>query len=370
MLEKLIENKSSQSIQFELIEGEQQEMKFRGITIKKHKTCNTWYARYRADGKQFYVSAKTQQDCYNKLKAALKKQEQKKLKLLKEPKQKEPKTLTLLSWFKKWIELYKQDVRQTTIDDYNSSFKFLIKIQNKEINKITGIEILENLNAIPYSRRKQKTYELLKAVFQKAKLNKLIEDNPLDAIEKPKHKKTNGLAFSNSDEEKIIKILKDRNLDCFLICLYQGLRKGEMLALTNEDLDFEARTIRINKSMSQNGVIGETKNIYSNRIMPMFNKTYDILIKYKNVQGRIFTISRGSSEDKFLDIIKTNFNKKYTIHSLRHTFITKCQEAGIPLHIIQKWVGHNIGSEVTAKVYTHLRESAELENIEKLNNYN
>lgn len=69
------------------------------------------------------------------------------------------------------------------------------------------------------------------------------------------------------------------------------------------------------------------------------------------------------------NIINNFRKKKYTLHSLRHTFITKCQEAGVPLHIIQRWVGHTIGSNVTNSVYTHSRELAELENIEKINNY-
>ena len=62
-----------------------------------------------------------------------------------------------------------------------------------------------------------------------------------------------------------------------------------------------------------------------------------------------------------------NLNEKYIPHSLRHTFITKCPEAGVPLHIIQKCVGHTIGSKVRDSVYTHTRELAELENIEKMN---
>lgn len=53
----------------------------------------------------------------------------------------------------------------------------------------------------------------------------------------------------------------------------------------------------------------------------------------------------------------------YTIKTLRFTFITKCQEANIPEHIIQKWVGHEIGSQVTKKVYTKVRQQAEVENI-------
>lgn len=104
--------------------------------------------------------------------------------------------------------------------------------------------------------------------------------------------------------------------------------------------------------------------------MPMFENTYNLLLKYKDKTGRLFDISLGFCEDNFLKIKQEYFpNKKYTLHSLRHTFITKCQEANIPLHITQGWVGHNIGSEVTSRVYTHTRESAMKENINQFNNY-
>ena len=56
--------KAPESEQIKLIAGGD-EMKYRGITIIKRKDCNTWCARYRRNGKQFYISAKTQQDCYN-----------------------------------------------------------------------------------------------------------------------------------------------------------------------------------------------------------------------------------------------------------------------------------------------------------------
>lgn len=124
----------------------------------------------------------------------------------------------------------------------------------------------------------------------------------------------------------------------------------------------------INKSLNQKNEISTTKNIYSNRVIPLFDKTIKILEKYKNVQGRIFNVSYLTCEREFHKITKELGSKtKYTIHSLRHTFITRCQEANIPLYIIQRWVGHNIGSEVTTRVYTHTRELAELENIKKLN---
>jgi len=335
-------------------------MQYQGVKIIKNKYCNTWTARPTVNGKQIYISAKTQQDCYNKLKNKLKQK-------TTTTKQIKTISITFKEWFKKWLNLYKTNIKDTTKKDYESSLNYLKEINNKQIKNITSIDIIEQLNKINYPRRKQKVYELLNDIFKKAIINNYITTNPIQTINKPKHKKINGLALTSEDEIKIENIFKNKNLDIFLICLYQGLRKGEVLALTIKDIDFEKKTININKSINSKNEIDTTKNIYSNRIMPLFEKSSMIFKKYINKENRIFNIPYSSTEKIFNKIIKESFNKKYTIHSLRHTFITKCQEKQIPLHIIQKWVGHNIGSTVTNQVYTHTRELAELENIEKMN---
>lgn len=145
-----------------------------------------------------------------------------------------------------------------------------------------------------------------------------------------------------------------------------------MLALTIEDFDFENKTLSINKSLNDKDEIDTTKNTHSVRVMPLFDKTIALMQKYKNKTGRVFNFTYKQSTHLFEKFVKKYFvGKKYTAHSLRHTFVTRCQENNIPLHIIQKWVGHVKGSAVTSSVYTHTREYAELEfaNIynEKLN---
>ena len=341
-------------------------MKFQGITIMKHTTCNTWYARYRKDRKQFYVSAKTQKECYNKLKIALKQKKEQELKATQEPQQ--TCQITFIEWYNKWLELYKQDVKQTTKIQYEVCIKHLQEIINKPLDKITGINFIEQLNKITGERMKQKVYELANSVLEKAVANDIIIKNPLVNVDKPKHKRINGKALTSEDEKQFEKILKENNADIFLICLYQGLRRSEALAIMGKDINIKNKLLTINKSLNQNNKIDTTKNIYSNRVMPIFEKTLPILEKYANIQGRIFAYTQKACE-KFFNELISRLNNTYKIHSLRHTFITRCQECNIPLHIIQKWVGHSVGSNVTSQIYTHTRELAELENIEKLNNY-
>lgn len=380
MLKGIIETGKGQnaSVQTNLLISGGTEVKYQGITIHKHTTCNTWYARYRFGGKQHYISARTQQLCYDKLKKVLLKTKQKEQNktIVYETKTKEkpsaPPSITFIDWYRKWLNLYKKDVKLTTIDDYKSSLSYTKDIFNTPINQITSIQILGILNAIVYERRRQKVYELLKDIFSKAHLNDIIEKNPILVIEKPKHKKVNGQALTNTDEQLMEKLFIENQMDLYLVCLYQGLRRGEALALTMEDVDFNAKTLRINKSINNRNMLDTTKNIYSNRIMPLFDKTIKVFQKYKNAPGYIFASKYYAWELLFEKIRKEHFsNKKYTTHSLRHTFITRCQEMNIPLHIIQKWVGHVTGSSVTSSVYTHIRNDAEVDNInlynEKLN---
>ena len=70
---------------------------------------------------------------------------------------------------------------------------------------------------------------------------------------------------------------------------------------------------------------------------------------------------------KYLNRLKQAGIKDISIHDLRHTFITNCKNAGIPEHIVQSWVGHQIGSKVTSSIYTHITEDSNLLNINKLN---
>ena len=151
--------------------------------------------------------------------------------------------------------------------------------------------------------------------------------------------------------------------------MYQGLRKGEVLGITWDNIDYSNNLLTINKNYNIHGKFDTTKTITSNRIMPLFNISKKILQLLTIKQNeRVFKMCHNVMQDKFKNIInKLNLNSKYTIHSLRHTFITNCQDQQIPEHIIQNWVGHQIGSKVTKQVYTHIQEDTNNKFITQLN---
>lgn len=337
---------------------EQGELKFRGKTIRKNEKCNTWYTRLRLNGKQIYISADTQKECLIKLKNQMGVENE------------NEKSISLKQWYDKWVQLFKiGKVKEITIKGYEKILRNIpANILNKNIKKITTLEIQELLNSIVAERTRQTVYELLFAMFSKAMDFEMLAKNIMKQIEKPKHIREKGVALEPAEQEKFIKECNNNKWgDLFLVILYQGFRIGEALGLNATDLNFDNNTISINKSYSQYGYYDTTKNEQSNRTVTMFKPTIEILKKYTNKEDRIFNISYTIARENFKEILKQAGIKDISIHDLRHTFITNCKNAGIPEHIVQSWVGHQIGSKVTSSIYTHITEDSNLLNINKLN---
>ncbi len=364
------EEKRKQIFKLELnsiAHGKEQYMIYKGITIHKNKTCETWYTRYRLNGKQYYISARTQKECYNKLKKALSETENN---IINIPNQSKERTPTLKEWYDKWLSLYKiGKVKVSTLRLYNIVFNHINpEIQNKSINNISLEEIIITLNSCHGERQKQNLYDLLNVLFKKAMDNEILDKNIISRIEKPKHVKIHSQALDNKQQEELIEICSTiPHGDILIVALYQGLRRGEVLGLTIDNIDYENNTLTINKTLNRKNEFDTTKNRQSVRTMPMFEKTKIILLKYKNEKGRIFNLS-SKQYDLVLEKIKQASNiSNLKTKDMRATFITRCKELDVPKHVIQAWVGHIIGSSVTDTVYTSHNKDIDYKYVNILN---
>lgn len=170
-----------------------------------------------------------------------------------------------------------------------------------------------------------------------------------------------------------------------LLDLYTGMRRGELLALTWNDIDFEKRTITIKKQLNR------LKNFDSNisskavlqiqpytknseeRIISISKTMLEKLRKYKIHQDEnksvwdnlycdkslIFCRENGNYidpktfEDFFKRTLKLAKVENTNVHALRHTFATRSLESNIPVKVVSKILGHaNI--QITLDTYTHV----------------
>ena len=339
-------------------------LKYNNKTITKIKNRNLWGIRYRKNNKQYTVYGKTQKECISNYKKAL-----------KEPAKENYKKITLKEWYNQFLELYKiNKVKENTIKCLNYDFEKLKNIHNIDLNKLNAITIQKEINKIPFKSTQIRLYILLNSLFEKATLNDIVKKNIVKIVDKPKYKADQKTALTHQEEKIFIEECKKHKYgEFYLICLYQGLRKGEARALKVNDIDLENNTLRIDESLNTHTNDTSTKNEQSKRVIPIFDRAKDIIIKNiknKSSEDLIFNIG-VNRVDKAIKEITTKANLKHiTTHILRHTFITRCQELNIPLFVVQSWVGHEKGSVVTTKIYTHLNEETNLKYTNILNNSN
>lgn len=160
----------------------------------------------------------------------------------------------------------------------------------------------------------------------------------------------------------------------FTILFFTGMRRGELLALTFDDIDFKKNIININKSINpKNGKEATVpKTNKSNRQIPLLKNVCDILKSMPYTTKEIFgldniktsTLTRKCNANCKL----ANINKHIRIHDFRHSFVALCVESGIQIEKISEYVGHeNIST--TYDVYSHLYPNAKTELVNKLDNF-
>lgn len=327
---------------------------YKGKTVRL-RSDGRWWARYYKNGKQHSVYGKTQIECYNKLKSIINDKNKIDTKTNKR---------TLSEWLRQWLDLYKiPKLQDATIEKIHYSIKNMQPILDIPLSKLTPASIQSFLNGIQGDRKRELIYINLKDAITKAVKNKLIAENPFDAVEIKKEKRTQKRALSLDEEQRLIDALKgSKESTLFFLCLYQGLRIGEALALTYNDIDFKAKTITVNKSLSERNKLTTTKN-GETRTIPLFNKTLAILDN--TASGRICVYSRAVYQRKIKEVCNKLNISGISTHSLRHTFATRCAEQGVTAKTVQQWLGHKT-VEITLNVYTHVNKDFEAKEAAKI----
>ena len=350
-------------------EKETKMLKYQGITIHKSENCSTYYTRFRVGKKQYYISAYTQRECYEKLKKA--KSPTNVAKLLSSQNV-ITNDVSLEDWYKQWLTLYKiGKVKEETIRSYRSLYNSIPQ-EYKEMRMadIKLVDLLTLMQNCSSERQQQKFHDFMSMIFQKAVDNDIITKNLMRKVDKPKHKKTHSQALTSEQQNKLIEVCsKIENAEVILVALYQGFRRGEVLGLTRDCVDLEKKKITINKAWSQHNKFDTTKNDQSVRTIPMFESTYIILLKHKDKKPneRIFNLSTKQYELVLDKVRKESGLTDLKMKDMRSTFITNCMNMNFPIHIIQSWVGHALGSVVTTSVYTSHNDEADVEYINRIN---
>lgn len=373
---------------------------------------NYYYAKFRVNGKQKMLATKVPVKGNNKRKAE---------RVLKELIAKydglnlENENVLFTTFLDKWLQSVKPILKPATWESYDKTVSGKIKpyfeqknYRFREMKPEIFTEYFVYLATEGKSNGKgglsYKTVKnirgVLSSAYEYAIENSYIKDNPVLKSKMPSFAhsiKSDVPEYSAEQVRKLLLFAKENDSHIYiflLLALYTGLRKGELLALTWDDVDYDKKLLRVNKSRtgSRKDIttqITTPKTESSNRKIPLNDTVLEALRAEKKRQDEHAEILGNGYDKSSSFIIRTVLGKPYvnlsainrvvnrltekaglphcTIHGFRHSVASILDDNGVPIQDISVLLGHE-SVQTTERIYINRRKTAKAETIETLDN--
>jgi len=313
--------------------------------------------------KQVNIVRKVYDDCVNEMKKV------KETKLI-------PATTTdtFGEWFNNWLQnFYKCNTETSTYENAESISKCHIipRLGNIKLKKLNTTDIQRFAKSMlkKYSAAHTwKAISLIKVCLKQAKEEFVIPINPALSVKIPKPKSMIGKAYTKEELIKLLTVAQHHKMfPALILMLSTGLRRGELLALTWDKIDFGRKkiTVSANYIMTKHGAeLKLPKTSASISVVPINDYAIKALDQVERISNVVFPDRNGNmmnpSNFKRLFVKwRTEAGVTGRIQDLRHTFATMILDNGTSLKTAQSLTRHGQLSTLT-DIYAHTTHDAQI----------
>lgn len=224
----------------------------------------------------------------------------------------------------------------------------------------------------------------------------LVPQNVAMKVDRPKKNDFQPVFLDAAELQKLFEVVKGTKLELpVLVAAFYGLRRGEVVGLKWDAIDFERGAITIKRTVTSVQLDGKTQIIEQNsaktkssmRTLPLVGSFREYFLQVKEAQelnkkvcgncynyeydGFVFVDEMGERmkpdylTSQFPAFIQRHGLRKMRFHDLRHSCASLLLANGVPLKQIQEWLGHSDFS-TTANIYAHLDYSSKLSSAQAM----
>lgn len=296
----------------------------------------------------------------------------------------------LKDWTNYWLETFvRPKVKSSTYASYKNKMDVhvLSRLGSIKLQKLKQSDIellLKQMDATLKASSIRSIFSVLKNCLSKAISLNLLTENPCSGLELPKTRRKTVQALSITDQTKLVKeVSSSQKFFSIMLALQTGLRIGEICGLKWEDIDFESNTLGVNRTVlriqtedkagRKTEIVEITpKSNHSQRKIPLTESLKQELLKLQKISTSEYVISNKQKAleprtiaYRFQIVRKKIGLENFSFHSLRHTFATRCLEAGGNIATISSLLGHS-STKMTLDCYTNSFFTEERQLVEKL----